>query len=98
MLVLPERIELSTSPLPRECSTTELRQRPVLVMSRRAFCRPCLDWSERRAHLAAPSVRPSRRAGSRSAGSHAYATRAPCISLGRAGADLSETFGIVLAP
>jgi hypothetical protein len=27
MLVLPERIELSTSPLPRECSTTELRQR-----------------------------------------------------------------------
>jgi hypothetical protein len=24
--VLPERIELSTSPLPRECSTTELRQ------------------------------------------------------------------------
>jgi hypothetical protein len=27
-LVLPERIELSTSPLPRECSTTELRQRP----------------------------------------------------------------------
>ena len=28
-LVLPDRIELSTSPLPRECSTTELRQ-PVL--------------------------------------------------------------------
>ncbi len=26
-MVLPERIELSTSPLPRECSTTELRQR-----------------------------------------------------------------------
>ena len=25
-LVLPEGIELSTSPLPRECSTTELRQ------------------------------------------------------------------------
>src|SRR6059036_465256 len=25
-LVLPDRIELSTSPLPRECSTTELRQ------------------------------------------------------------------------
>jgi hypothetical protein len=32
-LVLPERIELSTSPLPRECSTTELRQRPVLRFS-----------------------------------------------------------------
>jgi hypothetical protein len=28
-MVLPERIELSTSPLPRECSTTELRQRRV---------------------------------------------------------------------
>ena len=26
-MVLQERIELSTSPLPRECSTTELRQR-----------------------------------------------------------------------
>jgi hypothetical protein len=25
--VLPDRIELSTSPLPMECSTTELRQR-----------------------------------------------------------------------
>ena len=25
-MVLQERIELSTSPLPRECSTTELRQ------------------------------------------------------------------------
>jgi hypothetical protein len=27
-MVLPHRIELWTSPLPRECSTTELRQRP----------------------------------------------------------------------
>src|SRR6187551_3003185 len=26
ILVLPDRIELSTSPLPMECSTTELRQ------------------------------------------------------------------------
>jgi hypothetical protein len=26
LMVLPDRIELSTSPLPRECSTTELRQ------------------------------------------------------------------------
>lgn len=25
--MLPDRIELSTSPLPMECSTTELRQR-----------------------------------------------------------------------
>ena len=29
-MVLQERIELSTSPLPRECSTTELLQRRVL--------------------------------------------------------------------
>ncbi len=27
LLVLLERIELSTSPLPRECSTSELQQR-----------------------------------------------------------------------
>ena len=32
-MVLPDRIELSTSPLPRECSTTELRQ-PALVARR----------------------------------------------------------------
>src|SRR5579872_3777292 len=35
-LVLPERIELSTSPLPRECSTTELRQRAGRI----AFAQP----------------------------------------------------------
>jgi hypothetical protein len=29
-MVLQERIELSTSPLPRECSTTELLQRRVM--------------------------------------------------------------------
>ena len=29
-MVLPERIELSTSPLPRECSTSELRQRAAV--------------------------------------------------------------------
>jgi hypothetical protein len=29
-MVLPERIELSTSPLPRECSTPELRQLTVM--------------------------------------------------------------------
>ena len=27
-MVLPVRIELTTSPLPRGCSTTELRQQP----------------------------------------------------------------------
>ena len=31
MMVLQERIELSTSPLPRECSTTELLQHPRLA-------------------------------------------------------------------
>jgi hypothetical protein len=31
LLVLQERIELSTSPLPRECSTTELLQHPKRV-------------------------------------------------------------------
>ena len=29
--MLPVRIELTTSPLPRECSTTELRQRRALL-------------------------------------------------------------------
>jgi hypothetical protein len=29
-MVLPKRIELLTSPLPRECSTTELRQQAAL--------------------------------------------------------------------
>ncbi len=29
-MVLQERIELSTSPLPRECSTTELLQRRLV--------------------------------------------------------------------
>ena len=37
-MVLQERIELSTSPLPRECSTTELLQRRAL---RQGFC---LAW------------------------------------------------------
>ena len=32
-MVLQERIELSTSPLPRECSTTELLQRRRLTLS-----------------------------------------------------------------
>ena len=32
-MVLQERIELSTSPLPRECSTTELLQRRGLGLN-----------------------------------------------------------------
>ena len=33
-MVLPGRIELPTSPLPRECSTTELRQRTMAAGGR----------------------------------------------------------------
>jgi hypothetical protein len=36
-MVLQERIELSTSPLPRECSTTELLQHPKRVQTARGF-------------------------------------------------------------
>ena len=32
-MVLPERFELSTSPLPRECSTPELRQHDQRLFS-----------------------------------------------------------------
>ena len=35
-LVLPDRIELSTSPLPRECSTTELRQHALDIAENRS--------------------------------------------------------------
>ena len=37
-LVLLERIELSTSPLPRECSTTELPQLAFRELETRGFC------------------------------------------------------------
>ncbi len=41
-MVLQERIELSTSPLPRECSTTELLQRrAVWLVCLNAFWRAC---------------------------------------------------------
>ena len=48
-MVLPGRIELPTSPLPRECSTTELRQRTLRFARadtchrRRACATPSLD-------------------------------------------------------
>ena len=48
-MVLPGRIELPTSPLPRECSTTELRQRTLRFRRadtchrRRAGATPSLD-------------------------------------------------------
>ena len=41
-MVLPVRIELTTSPLPRECSTTELRQRPF-----RLACNPQVQAEDR---------------------------------------------------
>ena len=39
-LVLPDRIELSTSPLPRECSTTELRQQDRGPVARHGAAEP----------------------------------------------------------
>jgi hypothetical protein len=38
-MVLPDRIELSTSPLPMECSTTELRQRTPLRIGQKGLCK-----------------------------------------------------------
>src|SRR5437773_5986608 len=40
ILVLPERIELSTSPLPRGCSTTELRQHRARAGGATGYTRP----------------------------------------------------------
>ena len=43
-VVLLERIELSTSPLPRECSTSELQQRCGRVIRlKRNAAQGCLD-------------------------------------------------------
>ena len=39
-MVLPERFELSTSPLPRECSTPELRQHLLVASDRAGRFRP----------------------------------------------------------
>src|SRR5262249_36521218 len=50
-LVLPVGIEPTTSPLPRECSTTELRQHPCpwIVLTRvGANTRGCRSWQGRR--------------------------------------------------
>ena len=64
-LVLPERIELSTSPLPRECSTTELRQRGSGPGARSGALLPQQGgWRKRRVGLfrhAAAHHHPSRR-------------------------------------
>src|SRR3954451_6759811 len=70
-MVLPGRIELTTSPLPRECSTTELRQRwaasedvalwvpqaPSSLPQGGKACKRCrLYGSRARALLAVPTV------------------------------------------
>ena len=47
LVVLPVGIEPTTSPLPRECSTTELRQRPA-PMRAEAITRGPLGWQGRR--------------------------------------------------
>ncbi len=46
-MVLPERIELSTSPLPRECSTSELRQQCGLLAKNicQAQADSCSFWA-----------------------------------------------------
>ena len=46
-MVLLERIELSTSPLPRECSTSELQQRRGRVISRNRKGAQPLIWTLR---------------------------------------------------
>ncbi len=69
LLVLPVRIELTTSPLPRECSTTELRQR---------------DWAELNGIRKAPSraiLATGRPRGASSSGS-AVAARGPRSAAG----------------
>jgi hypothetical protein len=70
--VLPERIELSTSPLPRECSTTELRQpeahagaagdtRGPAAWQGERPARPILWPVRMRPREAAPELAPGRR-------------------------------------
>ena len=79
-LVLPERIELSTSPLPRECSTTELRQLKKSFPQRLQQPLGCKDTRNDAAILAieAIPVQP-RRAGACLAGQCCAAVlRPPC--------------------
>jgi len=64
--------------------------------SRRIFCRPCLDWSERRYHVAGHVGAEICRAASSSAGCSAGATRARCASRRPAPSALRKTFGVVL--
>ena len=57
-MVLQERIELSTSPLPRECSTTELLQHlRRAVKKRSASCHSKEGMARRREALPRPRPR-----------------------------------------
>src|ERR1700726_806826 len=58
MLVLPLRIELRTSPLPRGCSTTELRQRPPTNVLTRKRGDPCHMGGIRASAPTPPAVPP----------------------------------------
>jgi hypothetical protein len=44
-MVLLKRIELSTSPLPRECSTPELQQRVVSIRAAKALSNRCASYT-----------------------------------------------------
>ena len=67
-LVLPVRIELTTSPLPRECSTTELRQRFAGLLGRRRTYTRLRRLTRRAAPFRFPS-RPGKSWLKRAAGS-----------------------------
>jgi hypothetical protein len=56
-LVLPDRIELSTSPLPMECSTTELRQHARVARTGRIgpYRRPILATTPSRTQARGPA-------------------------------------------
>lgn len=69
------------------------RERP----RRRAYCRPCLDWTERRPHLGgAPWARRWRRAASTSAGSPANGDNRALTILPAGKRGLQEVCGVVL--
>jgi hypothetical protein len=65
IMVLQERIELSTSPLPRECSTTELLQHPKRVLKSAGL--PAIGAMSRQGVIEAPDglVRWTRTMGGR---------------------------------
>ena len=70
-MVLPERIELSTSPLPRECSTTELRQ----PFERADFCHNELSSASTK-HANASVIRETPKMQKKPAGKASSGTKA----------------------